>query len=300
MTKCDVHFLSSQLGMSTAVTVLLPDGYEQLAEDKTPKSREELVRVLYLLHGRTDDHTAWERQTAIERYAEGRRLVVVMPDAGLSYYQDIPNGPAWFSYISGEVPKRIAAIFGIIASRDRTAVAGLSMGGYGAYRVALTHPLRYSAAGSFSGPLDLGRWIDQCTTENRTEQLNLFRHIFGVPLASLPPESDLFSLVRRFGRAERPDTESTDVSEATSGLPRLYQSCGTEDFLHQNNREAKARWECLGVPVTWHESAGGHDWHVWDDEVRRFLDWWLPPQESPSGTAHRASPALEDHPLPSA
>ena len=112
-------------------------------------------KILYLLHGLSDDASAWQRFSAIETYAAQYGLVVVMPSGGRSFYTDQPNGQKYFSYIVEELPRYLEDVFGIIPKRENTLIAGLSMGGYGAFKAAFFHPERYYAAASFSGTLSL-------------------------------------------------------------------------------------------------------------------------------------------------
>jgi len=112
-------------------------------------------KVLYLLHGLSDDASAWGRFTKIELYARKYGLVVVMPSVGRSFYTDQANGQHYFTYLVEELPRYLEEVFGIKPAREKTLIAGLSMGGYGAMKAALLHPEHYFAAGSFSGLLSL-------------------------------------------------------------------------------------------------------------------------------------------------
>ena len=103
-------------------------------------------KVLYLLHGLSDDGSAWQRFTNIETLANDYGLVVVMPSVGRSFYTDMPNGQKYFSYITEELPQYLKDVFGLAPKREDTLLAGLSMGGYGAMKCALLHPELYKAA----------------------------------------------------------------------------------------------------------------------------------------------------------
>ena len=88
--------------------------------------------LLYLLHGLSDDHTAWTRFTSVERYAAEHGLAVVMPSAGRSFYADERHGHAYWTYVADELPQVVRRFFRVTDDPARTYVAGLSMGGYGA------------------------------------------------------------------------------------------------------------------------------------------------------------------------
>src|SRR5512135_3517772 len=91
-------------------------------------------KVLYLLHGLSDDGSAWQRYTNIETLAAAYGLVVVMPSAGRSFYTDQPNGQKYFTYLTEELPRYLADVFGLEPRREDTLIAGCSMGGYGAVK----------------------------------------------------------------------------------------------------------------------------------------------------------------------
>ena len=84
MALIHCHFFSQVLGLMSAMSVILPDP-GPLEAAITPKKRHGQYPTLYLLHGLSDDHTAWQRRTAIERYVEGLNLAVVMPGVDRSY-----------------------------------------------------------------------------------------------------------------------------------------------------------------------------------------------------------------------
>ena len=151
--RCEIA--SEALRMATAVDVILPDQGEL--------SR---IKTLYLLHGLTDDCTGWTRYTAVERYARERGIAVVLPEVQRSFYTDMVYGLSYFTYVSEELPAVCRRMFGLGAAREQNYIFGLSMGGYGAMKCALTYPERYAGAASFSGVADL-----RCTIAHRSLSL---------------------------------------------------------------------------------------------------------------------------------
>src|SRR3712207_6407253 len=93
--------------------------------------------LLYLLHGLSDDHSAWVRYTSIERYAAEAGIAVVMPAVGRSFYADEAHGHRYFDYVAEELPRLVSDFFRVSTRPEDTFVAGLSMGGYGAMKLAL-------------------------------------------------------------------------------------------------------------------------------------------------------------------
>lgn len=246
------HF-SESLAMSTSMVVLLPqpaagqiglDAGASAGTDSPPP-------VLYLLHGLSDDCTIWERRTSIERYASDAGIAVVMPEVRRSFYADEAVGEKYWTYISEELPAIVRRSFHVSDDPAQTFVAGLSMGGFGALKLALNYPERFGAAASLSGVVDLkGIDLDQRSG-------HIARRIWdGAGVAGTV--DDLPGLLR----AAEPGT-----------LPPFYLACGTEDFLFDVNREVIALAQERGHDVTTSIGPGDHEWGLWDREIRKVIDW---------------------------
>src|SRR5215211_2759289 len=260
----EINFMSETLGMLSTMYVLLPQ--RKIAEAKGKKKPK--YRTLYLLHGHSDDHTAWMRWSSIEKYAEGLNLAVVMPAVHLSFYNDMAYGPAYWQFISEEVPAVVRDIFPLSSDRKDNFVAGLSMGGYGAFKLALTHPERFAAAASLSGAVD----IREVVREKKSDPLNKARQaemrtVFG-DLGKVPgSKHDLFKLARKVARG--------------TVKPRLYQCCGTEDFLHADNVRFRDAIRKLPLDLTYEEGPGEHEWGYWDKMIQNVLRWMFPQAQKP-------------------
>ncbi|MGZ4437122.1 MAG: alpha/beta hydrolase [Nocardioidaceae bacterium] len=249
MAQLDVDFFSDALEMGTSMTVLLPQATDTEIGVTTARPAGDGMPVLYLLHGLSDDHTAWVRRTSIERYAALLGLAVVMPGAGRSFYADEAHGHRYWQFLSEELPAVVGSFFRVSQAREDTFVAGLSMGGYGALKWALRQPDRFAAAASLSGALDV------VTLAGRPERRELFARVYdGTP----GPDDDLLHLVGRTPAAD---------------LPRLHVSCGTEDPLLPLNHAFVAEAGRHGVDVTTAWVPGGHEWGVWDAGIRDVLAW---------------------------
>ena len=209
-------------------------------------------KVLYLLHGLSDDASAWQRYTSIETLAAAYGLVVVMPSAGRSFYADQPNGQRYFTYLTEELPRYLGDVFGLEPKREDTLIAGNSMGGYGAFKAAFACPERFAAAASFSGVLSL-EFIRLMAGDPRRDE---FAHLFG-------------DLEKLFGGENDPAMWYAQADPAL--LPPLYMSCGRQEDLYPINRMVQAALQNLGIPVDYHEEDARHDWFFWDKEIRRFL-----------------------------
>ena len=144
MALLHVDYASKALKMDTGFQVFLPD---------TGDLKE--AKVVYLLHGLTDNCTAWMRHSCCERYARERNVALIMPEVQRSFYIDGVYGLDYFTYVAEELPKVCQRMFSLSAERKQNYVMGLSMGGFGALKCALTYPQRYAGCGSFSGVTDL-------------------------------------------------------------------------------------------------------------------------------------------------
>ena len=254
----EVRFFSETLGLMSTMHVLLP----QRTMAEAQRKRAPKVRTLYLLHGHSDDHTAWQRWTSIERYAEVFNIAVVMPAVHLSFYNDMVHGGKYWQFISEEVPAVVQSLFPLSAARNDNFVAGLSMGGYGAYKLALTYPERFAAAASLSGGLDLTYSVWADNPRNDEGRLAEFRTIFG-DLSKVPgSRNDLIALAKKVSRGPV--------------KPRLYQCCGTEDFIYPDNVRFREAVSKLSLDLTYEEGPGEHNWAYWDRMIQRVLGWMFP------------------------
>ena len=243
------NFHSQTLGISASANVILP----QAAVEKGKK-----LPVLYLLHGLSDDHTIWQRRTSIERYVEPLGLAVVMPAVNRSFYANMAHGPRYWDFISEELPRLARSFFPLSDKRSDTFVAGLSMGGYGAFKLALSYPNRFAAAASLSGTLDIVQLIatsDKADPNRRREMEN----IFGPPEPVSGSGNDLFHLVDRLSKRKR--------------RPMLYQWCGTEDFFFEHNERFYRHAKKSDVRITYSKGHGGHTWDKWDEQIEKVLAW---------------------------
>lgn len=256
MALFQCSFFSETLGVSSSMNVILPQSSKgQIGMDARVSA--EPPAVLYLLHGLSDDHSIWLRRTSIERYVAPYPLAVVMPAANRSFYTDMAHGGAYWSFISEELPQIVHSFFNVSKDCKNTCVAGLSMGGYGAFKLALTHPGRYAAAASLSGCLD----INTVAAERKATDSAEFENIFG-PLDNLPGSAnDLLALADRF---------------PTSGKTRFYQCCGTGDFLYPENLTFRDHAKNLDLTYEEHEGEV-HEWGYWDRQIQHVVDWMMGP-----------------------
>ena len=217
-------------------------------------------KVLYLLHGLSDDASAWQRYSPIEILARQYGLVVVMPSVGRSFYADMPNGQRYFTYLTEELPRYLHEVFGIVPQRENTLIAGLSMGGYGAFKAAFAYPDRYYAAASFSGVLSM----DILTTFKDDPRNAEFTWVFG-------------DLAKVAGSEHDPAIWLQRAAHNPSALPNLFVTTGRQEDLYPLNQQFQAACLTLGIPLDYHEEDGQHDWINWNKQIERFLAKVLKP-----------------------
>ena len=239
MAICEIHLGNQNaLHKMTSAVVILP---ENAGLGPFP--------VWYLLHGLSDDHTAWTRRTNLERYVEGLPLIVVMPDGGRGFYTDSATEPAnaFETFLRHDLVGFVDRTFQTRANREGRVVAGLSMGGYGAIKLALKFPEMFCAAASHSGAL----WRPDLLEAYGGSEL---QRVFGDRPGGGP--NDVYALAERADRHQ---------------LPALRFDCGTEDYLLPQNRLFCRHLKSLDISHEYAEHPGAHDWTYWDAHVQETI-----------------------------
>jgi putative tributyrin esterase len=255
MALIHIDHLPENIKVITPLNLIIPDP----GEIKGVPVRDR--KILYLLHGLSDDASAWQRFTAIELYARMYGLVVVMPSAGRSFYTDQPNKQNYFSYLMDELPRYLEEVFAIVPKRENTLIAGLSMGGYGAFKAAFIHSEKYFAAASFSGVLSLEHMVAALSDYQYYDEFTL---LLG-DLKKLP------------GSKHDPLVWLKQAMENKITLPRLFISCGRQDKLYPLNAYFNGECQKAGIPVEYREMDGEHTWYFWDQQIQWFLSNVLEP-----------------------
>jgi S-formylglutathione hydrolase FrmB len=256
MALVTMNFYSVELGMNSAMHVILPDKVDGMGR---ALRREPDYPVLWLLHGGGDNHTKWLRFTSIERYAEEKRIAVIMPSSLQGWYTDMKYGYKYFTFLSEELPKIVHANFPKISQkREDTFAAGLSMGGMGALKMAFNAPERFAAAASLTSSIEMtvsmGRSIDK--NGNPAPAL---RNIWGSKEEIAGTVNDVPWLIDR-------------AIESSKPLPKVFIAVGTEDFTYQCNVNFRDKYRDK-LDLTYFEEPGAHSWDFWDRNIKRVLDW---------------------------
>jgi S-formylglutathione hydrolase FrmB len=241
MAFCELNYFSKALEKATAANMLLPEG-----PHKGP------FPVLYLLHGLSDDQTAWTRWTSIERYVRSLPLIVVMPDGGRGFYCDAEQGFAYETAIIRDLIEYVDTMFHTDPTRQGRALAGLSMGGYGAAKFALKFPEMFCGAVSLSGAMGFGHRAFPVPQEQAWHRE--FARVVGADPVGGP--NDLYALAAGMEADRR---------------PALRIDCGAEDFLIADNRAFHAYLEEIEYPHEYVENPGAHDWSYWDKHIQEAI-----------------------------
>ncbi len=263
-----LSFESATLGRPMDYSLYLPPDY--YAEEATR------YPVIYMLHGLGGNERDWLRGAAIadtvdRLIAEGMLppVIIVMPDGGNSWYvnsADIGGPGDYETAITEDLIAHVDATYRTLDARDGRATGGLSMGGYGAVRLAFFRPDLFAAAASLSGAI----FPDMATPEDVSEtQVGLFRGVYGTPL-----DTERFNRANVFGQIE--------PLAAAGNAPPVLLTVGDDDYF-ELDRGAHALFVALrdaGLPAELRVTDGGHVWPLWAQEVERalvFLTAYLAP-----------------------
>jgi putative tributyrin esterase len=234
----DVTFRSASLEREITYRVILP---------KIFPSGERLP-VVYLLHGGGGDFRKWSNDSDVGAFAE-KQLILVMPEGESSYYTNSVARPKdrFESYIARDLIADVEARFP--ADSSRRAIAGVSMGGFGAIRLALKYPELYQFVGALSPAIDVP------SRPFSFKRIGQYRHhasIFGAWGSQTRRENDPFFLAR----VADPDR-----------TPFVYVACGEQEGLLPSNRRFAALLAQRKFHFEFHPGPGGHDWNQWNQRL---------------------------------
>jgi putative tributyrin esterase len=250
-----VQFNSRLVGKTLPYNVILPVNYAN--------TETRLVRypVLYLLHGLMGHYGDWAKQTKLIDYATLHRLIIVMPEGNNGWYTDSATVPSdkYESYIIQELIPDVQRRYRTIENRQGRAVAGLSMGGYGALKFGLKYPEIFAFVASFSGAFGAPAWTERDLGGGGTALIDSVMKTFGAKDSPVRAANDIYKLVREAS------------NERIKELPFIYLDCGTEDFLYQYNRDFADLLQKRKIPHEYRELPGTHNWEYWDRQIRDVL-----------------------------
>ena len=256
-------------GGTTTVRVLLPDGYAVNPNRRYP--------VLYLLHGGAGSSGDWTTAGNAVAATAGKPLIVVMPDGGAAgWYSNWRNAgtqgkPRWEDYHVDELIPWVDGHLRTVASRKGRAIAGLSMGGFGAMSYAARHPDLFTAAAAFSGAVD---------TAVQPQALASLAALDGGSASSIWGARKTEEIV---WRGHNP----TDLAENLRGMQVTLRTGngkrggpfgggGPDDpfepVVHEMTVNLHERLAAYGVPSIYEDyGPGGHTWAYWNRDLEQTL-----------------------------
>jgi S-formylglutathione hydrolase FrmB len=226
-------------------------------------------------------------------------LIVVMPDGDNSWYTtwnflgDLAGcrrahaaagteaaatycvpWPHYDDYIARDLVAFVDRKYRTRADRRHRAIAGLSMGGYGAITLALSYPEVFAAAASHSGLLAplVGSAPSPDSAPRYASDLDSLRRRYSAQLwADMRPA---FGGDTAAWWARDPGRQAARLQrQRPSLLPSLMIDCGTDDPFLQQNRAFKARLDTLGWRVRYSEWNGNHNWDYWRRHAAESASW---------------------------
>jgi S-formylglutathione hydrolase FrmB len=222
--------------------VIVPDSY---------KGKKNHYPVVYLLHGHSDDYSGWVTKVPeIKKYADAYQLIIVNPDGGFnSWYFDSPLEAAsqYETHISKEVVNFVDTHYRTLADREHRAITGLSMGGHGAFYLALKHPDVFGAIGSMSGAMDLR------------------------------PFPEKWQIKEKIGdsKSQTDEWNNRSVTTLIEKCPKdkfaIIFDCGVNDFFFTVNQQLHEKMLQLGIPHDYIVRPGKHEWPYWSNAIEYQL-----------------------------
>jgi S-formylglutathione hydrolase FrmB len=265
VSRIEFSYRSPALGYRTTVTALVPsiDWIEMMRGVKAESFHGRRYPVLWLLHGSSGDNDCWVRFTRIESWAEQNRIAVIMPDCRLSAFTDMDKGPAYYTFVTEELPAVCRPLFPILDGRRENFIGGLSMGGYGALKIGLRNPDRYSLILNLSGGVDRVAHIERALQENRQtglHNLQALRATFGDLSKVRGSVDDVFTLAESLARSGQPK-------------PKIFTSIGTNDPHWDENVRLRSVLIRNDYDVYWEQGPYIHDWTNWNHYIEIALQW---------------------------
>lgn len=278
-----VSFYSPAVSRQMKFDIVLPPGYEE---------SDQHYPVLYLLHGYMQNYTVWGRNLGAAFYARNfTDLIVVMPDAGNSWYINYASSTDnqrnnWEDHIVRDVIGYVDSNFRTVARREGRAIGGLSMGGYGAIMLGLRHPGMFISMGSTSGALGHAR--ERATAIAEGQPAPVARSIQDSPelaradafisqIIDIPgfssqddrnPKGIDFETVEQ-AQAYDPFRIIYDVPK--SQLPHIYLDSGIDDGLINAALEFMQILLLNDLPFDYMQAQGRHNSEYWRRSIGHLM-----------------------------
>lgn len=237
-----VSIYSNSMHRNIKCVVIKPDTY---------KNKKNRYPVVYLLHGHADYYWGWVTKVpAIKNYADQLQMIIVTPDGGFnSWYFDSPidSTSQYETHISKEVVEYTDAHYRTIADRKHRAINGLSMGGHGAFYIALRHPDLFGAIGSMSGGFDFRPFPNNWQIKEK--------------IGDITTNADEWNKRSIVNMIEQCPKDSFSI----------IFDCGINDFFFDANQQLHEKMIKLKIPHDYIQRPGQHDWPYWTNAIQYQL-----------------------------
>ena len=279
-----VEIFSPAVDRRMKFDMVLPENYYR-SEERYP--------VIYLLHGFMQNYTVWGRNLAAAFYARNLNdVILVLPDGGNSWFVNYASSEAgtknnWEDHIIEDVIGHVDANYRTEARREGRAIAGLSMGGFGAFALGLRHPEMFVSIGSTSGALAHARTAAAAIRDgidrgpgprNEERQARIDEaDVFISEIINIPGFSS-----QRDRTPKGIDFETTEQAQAydpfsiiydvpRSQMPHIYLDAGTEDGLLNEARELAQLLMVNNVPFDYMQTQGKHNSEYWRRSIGHMM-----------------------------
>ena len=246
---------SSSIQSVNVMTVILPDGYT---------ASKERYASLYLLHGFNQNHTSWVNSTRLVETAKRYKLIIVCVDAGNSWYTNSVTQSSLRTedLIVKEIIPFVDKKYRTISDGRHRAVCGLSMGAYGAIKYGLKYPGMFLFAAGLSPSIQFPAGLEDSAIVARRSAASTasVRSAFGAVRNDSWNANDIFFLAKNV---------------STDSLPYFFLAAGSQDNIPEvitQSHELAGIFRQRKIRFEMHESAGGHDWLFWEEQLGRVLE----------------------------
>ncbi len=258
MAYYNIKFFSNSLCRHVNFEMIIPNDKRDDQPWKKPVPEGTPMKTLLLLHGYTGSAFSWIEEETAEKY----HVAIIIPNGENSFYLDgKATGHAFCKFVGEELPEYVAKTFGFEICPENTGVLGFSMGGFGALHTGLAYPDRFGKIGAMSSALIQHEVAGMKEgVGNSVANYDYYKEVFGEPKDVLDSDNN-------------PETLIDKLISSGKKIPEIYQCCGTEDFLLENNRQFHAFLEDKKVEHIYKESAGNHDMVFWHEYTGKILEW---------------------------
>ena len=233
-----VLIYSTSMHKNIKCVIIKPDSY---------RDKNNRFPVVVLLHGHSDSYATWVNEVPnVKNIADEFQQLLICPDGGYnSWYFDSPidSTRKYETHVSKEVIAYVDAHYHTIADRYHRAITGMSMGGHGAFYLALRHTDVFGAVGSTSGGVDITPFKKQWQIAQQIgDTVNYKNNWFNMTIINMIDQYPASSLAIIF-------------------------DCGTEDFFIRVNRRLHEKMLQLHIPHDYIERPGAHTYTYWQNSI---------------------------------